>query len=112
MKNVIVVPETDDFIGDLFNKEIIYINEALGEPQLKNNNADYIAPYILAEQRVLRVYEILEMRHVAPSYEIYLGNSFLVRGGWNGMGQHRKFEYHPLDKFNFKEIQLGFLIPA
>ncbi len=110
MINVIVVPETDEFKHDLFHGEEIYINDALGEPNLANRNVKYIAPYLLKEQRVLRVYEILEMRHVPPSYEIYLGNSYRVKnGGWNAMGQHRKFEYHALDKFGFKEIEKGFL---
>ena len=108
---VIVVPETDEFRNDLFHDEQIYINDALGEPNLSYHNTKYIAPFLLTEQRVLRVYEILEMRHVPPSYEIYLGNSFLIHGGWNAMGQHRKFEYHTLDKFGFREAQPGFLLP-
>lgn len=111
MINVIVVPETDKFREDLFHGEQIYINDTLGEPNLKNRNVGYIAPFLLKEQKVLRIYEILEMRHVPPSYEIYLGNSYLVHGGWDNMGQHRKFEYHSLNEFGFQESQKGFLIP-
>lgn len=111
MSKVIVVPETDEFREALFHGEQIYINDALGEPNLAYHDAKYIAPFLLKEQQVLRVYEILEMRYVPPSYEIYLGNSYLVRGGWNNMGQHRKFEYHSLDEFGFRETQPGFLLP-
>ena len=111
MVNVIVVPETAEFSEDLFQGEVIYINEKLGEPNLKGRNVRYIAPFLLNEQRVLRLYEILEVRHVPPSYEIYLGNSFLVKEMWNKMNQHRKFEYHSLDEFNFIELTEGFLFP-
>ena len=111
MIKVIVVPETDKFKHDIFHGEEIYINKALGEPNLKYHNAKYVAPYLLNEQKVLRVYQILSINPISGSYEIYLGNSYVVDGGWNGMGQHRKFEYHPLEKFGFKEIQNGFLVP-
>ena len=111
MISVIVVPETDEFKNDLFHGETIYINEALGEPKLKERNAKYLAPYLLTEQCVLRIYEILDMKHVPPSYEIYLGNSFLVQGKWNKINQPRKFEYHKLEEFNFIELKDGFLFP-
>ena len=111
MISVIVVPETDEFKHDLFHGETIYINETLGEPKLKERNAKYLAPYLLTEQCVFRLYEILDMKHVPPSYEIYLGNSFLVEGKWNKINQPRKFEYHKLEEFNFIELKDGFLFP-
>lgn len=112
MSNVIVVPEKREFWEDLFQNEVIYINENLGEPKLDVRNTRYIAPYLIDEQRALRVYHILEMRHVPPNYEIYLGNSFLVTNDWNNVAQGRRFEYHPLVSFGFIEVQPGFLSPA
>ena len=87
MINVIVVPETDAFREDLFHGETIYINEALGEPNLKGRNVRYVAPYLMKEQRVLRLYQIIDMKHVKPSYEIYLGNSFLLKQPWNNLNR-------------------------
>lgn len=111
MISVIVVPETDEFKNALFHGEKVYINEALGEPQLKTKNAKYLAPYLLTEKCVLRLYEIIEMKHIPPSYEIYLGNSFLVTEKWDKINQPRKFEYHKLEEFNFIELKDGFLFP-
>jgi len=111
MSNVIVVPEKDNFRQDIFEGEVIYINESLGQPDLSRHNVSYAAPYLFNERRVLRVYHILEMRHVAPNYEIYLGNSFLVNPSWNDLNQNRRFEYHPLASFRFREERPGFLLP-
>lgn len=111
MVNVIVVPETDEFREDLFHNEVIYINQELGKPNLKGRNVKFIAPFLLREKKVLRVYQILDMKHVPPSYEIYLGNSFLVQVPWNNMNQHTRFEYHSLNDFNFIELIDGFLFP-
>ena len=111
MINVMVVPETDDFREDLFHGEVIYINEKLGEPNLEGRNVRYIAPFLMKEQKVLRLYEILDIKHISPSYEIYLGNSFLVHEAWDKMNNRRRFEYHPLSEFNYIELKEGFLFP-
>lgn len=111
MINVIVVPEKDEFEKDVLVGEVIYINEELGRPNLEGWNAKYIAPFLLREQKVFRIYEILSCIHVKPSYEIYLGNSYIVAADWNNMNQVRRFEYHPLNEFGFTEIKKGFLIP-
>ncbi len=111
MSNVIVVPEKSEFWEDLFQGEVIYINENLGEPQLESRGVRYIAPYLLDADRVFRVYHISEIRYVKPSYEIYLGNSFLVQNEWRNMGQTRRFEYHRLSDFGFVEQRPGFLLP-
>lgn len=111
MINVIVVPETDEFREDLFHNEVIYINEALGQPNLEGRTVKYIAPFLLTEKKVLRLYHILDIKHISPSYEIYLGNSFLMEEPWDNMGQRRKFEYHPLREFKFIELKEGFLFP-
>ena len=109
--NVVVVPELEEYKNDAFNGEVIYIHSKLGEPKLQEHNAKYVAPYWLDENQVERVYQILEMRLIGDVYQIYLGNSFVVKDGWDHIGQRRKYEYHHLQDFGFSEAEDGFLVP-
>ena len=112
--NVIVVPEKREYIHDTTYLNEIYVNKKLGKPNLKGNNAKYIAPFWLDEdeQGVNRIYHILddEPREEKDAYVIPLGNSFVLEKKWNSMGNHRKFEYHSLNKFGFAEIKDGLLL--
>lgn len=107
MINVIVVPENDKFKYDVSHNLVVYINEDIGFPRLKERNAKYLAPFWLnqSEYGVDRLYHILN----TSGNEIYLGNSFVLNEQWNKAGQTRKFEYHSLESFNFIEIKDGLL---
>jgi hypothetical protein len=109
--SVIVVPELEEFKYDAFNGEVIHIHATLGEPKLKEHNAKYVAPYWLDVDRVERIYEIIEMHLTGDSYQIYLGNSYVLKETWDEIKQRRKFEYHSLESFGFKEVINGFLVP-
>jgi hypothetical protein len=116
MITVIVVPETAEFSMDVSHGDVLYINQNIGVPQLKNHNALYAAPFWLNQQNqgVERVYHIIRHgRHKDGHYEIFLGNSFLLNRElpWNNMGNHRKFEYHALADFGMMELMPGYLIP-
>jgi len=108
--NVIVVPETEDFSHHVSHENVVWINKNLGTPKLKERNVKYVAPFWLSEENkgVDRIYHIKEVRN---GNELVLGNSFVLSEIWSAMGNHRKFEYHPLESFNFVEISDGLLIP-
>ncbi len=110
--SVMVIPELKEYKNDAFTGEVIYIHAKLGEPKFKEHNTKYIAPYWLDVNQVERIYQILEIRLVGDSYQIYLGNSFILKDGWDNIGQRRKYEYHTLESFGFSEVCDGFLIPA
>jgi len=109
MINVIVVPEKEKFIEDVSHENIVWINKALGTPNLKGRNAKYLVPFWCTDENrgAKRIYHILDIE----DNEITLGNSFIIEKEWNKMGQYRKFEYHSLESFNFVEVKDGFLIP-
>ncbi|OIR13284.1 hypothetical protein GALL_56690 [mine drainage metagenome] len=108
---VMVIPELKEYKNDAFTGEVIYIHRKLGEPKFKEHNTRYIAPYWLDVNQVERIYQILEVRAVGDSYEVYLGNSFILKDGWDNIGQRRKYEYHSLESFGFSEAADGFLVP-
>jgi len=107
MINVIVVPENDEFKYDVTHNLVVYINKDLGQPRLEDRNVKYLAPFWLNkdEYGVDRLYHIT----LVEDNVIYLGNSFILEEKWNRAGQTRKFEYHPLESFNFVEIKEGLL---
>lgn len=109
MINVIVVPEKKEYIEHVSHENIVWINKDLGRPKLKERNAKYLVPYWCTNENrgAKRIYHILGIK----DNEITLGNSFVIEKEWNKMNQFRKFEYHPLESFNFIEVKDGFLIP-
>ena len=113
MISVIVVPQNrEDLKLDILEGDVIYINKKLGEPQLENHNAKYIAPFFLEKGKVVRIYHIIGKNFETPEafpYDIYLGNSFLV--DWNKDANHRRFTYHALEEFGLREVEEGFLLP-
>lgn len=114
MKNVIVVPETDDFTQHVSHESVVWISEKLGTPKLDERNVQYLAPFWITEglRGVNRIFEIKSVTTVENGVtEIILGNSFTVEPTWDNMGQFRKFEYHPLKDFGFHEIAPGLLQP-
>ena len=109
MPMVLVVPETDYFRLDVSHSDIVWINSALGLPQLAARNARYVAPCWKGARRgVRRVYHILDMCVGDDCTEIRLGNSFVVPA-WDNMAQDRQFEYHDLATFGLEEISPGLL---
>ena len=111
MPNVIVVPETEDFRIDVSHHSRVWINTALGVPQLEGRDARYVAPCWLGESPgVNRVYHVLSLAPIEEATELVLGNSFVVNPIWDQMGQHRRFEYHDLRAFNLAEIRPGLLL--
>ena len=112
MKQVIVVPETDDFKHPVSHESVVWINAALGNPNLDGRDVQYLAPYWITEdfRGVNRVYHIAGVtKNEDGTTVITLGNSFVIDQPWNGMGQTRKFEYHGLNEFGLEEIQNGLL---
>jgi len=112
-KHVIVVPEKEGFEIPTSHGNEIYINKNLGVPDLKGRNANYAAPFWLneTEKGVRRVYHISRTYDADNCTVLVLGNSFILDEVWGNMGNHRKFEYHQLEKFNFVEIKEGILMP-
>ena len=112
ISTVIVVPETDGFRLDVSHADTVWINIALGVPQLTARQAVYLAPCWLGSRRgVWRVYHILSATPGPTNTEIQLGNSFVLPVPWDRMGQHRRFEYHPLASLGLEEISPGLLRP-
>ena len=110
MRNVIVVPETEDFEHDVSHRNVVWITKNLGVPWLNERNVQYLAPFWTGpDGGVNRVYHIVDVRDVGGSTEIELGNSFVVSSKWKNMGQPRRFEYHSLAEFGFCEIKSGLL---
>ena len=109
--NVIVVPETEKFIGPVSHEGLVWINLDLGVPNLKGQNAKYLAPYWISGKMkgANRIYQIVSVDDDGESTIIKLGNSFLLNEPWNNIGQHRRFEYHPLSSFGMKELKDGLL---
>ncbi|UTC61414.1 hypothetical protein E4O05_07545 [Treponema sp. OMZ 787] len=99
MENVIVIPETEDYKLDVLYDSIVYINQALGVPKLKEHNVKYCAPFWLKYNAVYRLYEINNHGKNGSSYFIELGTGFLLPQPWNNMGQRLRFEYHQLSSF-------------
>ncbi len=113
MINVIVVPETDDFKESVSHGSVVWINSNIGVPKLEGNNAKYLAPYWITDnfRGVNRVYHILDHYKCNDgTYEIVLGNSFVLNDVWDNIGNPRKFEYHRLSEFGFAEITDGLLL--
>lgn len=110
---VLVVPETDEFIGDVSHHNSVWINKNLGKPDLEGRKAKYLAPYWIKEpEGANRIYQILgEIKEHEDCYEIKLGNSFLLPNKWQRIAQKRRFEYRNLSEFNFVEICPGLLTP-
>lgn len=109
MINVIVVPEKEEYIEHVSHRNIVWINKDLGTPNLEGRNAKYLVPFWCTNENrgAKRIYHILDIK----DNEITLGNSFVINKDWDNMGQYRKFEYHPLESFDFIEVKDGFLIP-
>jgi hypothetical protein len=114
MPTVIVVPETDGFRLDVSHDDTVWINIALGVPKLAEHDANYLAPCWLGATRngVWRVYHIISAITGPTNTAIRLGNSFVLPQPWNGMGQHRRFEYHPLSALGLEEFSAGLLRPT
>ena len=111
MSNVLVVPELEDWSNSLLQGENIFINENLGRPAIEERDVRYVVPYWLDTNRVHRIYHIQSMDSEPPSFVISLGNSYIINNNWNNIGQRRRFEYHSLASFGFREVQPGFLLP-
>ena len=112
MPQVIVVPETEDFTVPVSHENIVWINKNLGVPRLEERGVSYLAPYWITEdfRGVNRVYHIVSHRQTEDgTTEITLGNSFLIVGAWNQMGNVIRFEYHDLESFGLEEIGQGLL---
>jgi hypothetical protein len=112
MIQVIVVPETGEFIHDVSHENVVWINASLGVPNLDGRNARYLAPCWLTEgfRGVNRVFHIRSVTTIENgNTEIALGNSFVLDQVWDEMGSPRKFEYHPLEAFGFEELEDGLL---
>ncbi len=113
MLQVIVVPETEDFTNHVSHENVVWINNNLGKPDLKGRNASYLAPYWLhGTEGVNRIYHIREFKLGSNASTFVLGNSFALENYWTAMGQHRRFEYHPLKTFGLVEICAGLLTPV
>lgn len=112
MIHVIVVPETNEFKEDVSHEDMVYINLKLGVPKLKDWAARYVAPCWLYGEKpgARRIYHVLSTFVDSQSTVLRLGNSFLLPEVWNGMGQSRRFEYHPLKNFGYVEVQEGHLM--
>ncbi len=111
MPKVIVVPETDAFTHDVSHRDLVWINSALGVPQLEGHETWYVAPYWLGDDEgVERIYHILSVDLLDDATELRLGNSFVLDSPWTGLSQHRRFEYHDLIDFGFVEIRPGLLL--
>jgi|GEM_PF-1925583 len=115
--NVMIVPETIDFLSNVLIDNKIWINKNLGEPRLLERNVKYIAPYWLSNESdrgVNRIYHILDMTSTldGKSYEITLGNSFNLIENWHRLDQFRRFQYVPLSEFKLRELAEGILVPA
>jgi len=108
MINIIVVPETSDFIKSTIYSLEVYINKTLGVPQIKKRNVKYLAPFWLDKNKrgVDRVFYIKSMKN----NKICLGNSFVLDNNWDKISQTRKFEYAHLESFGFIEIKDGILM--
>jgi hypothetical protein len=115
MSTVIVVPETDGFKLDVSHNDTVWINSNLGVPDLAARGTGYLAPCWLTSPRgVRRIYHILSATPgsgTTPTV-IRLGHSFVLGQLWDRMGQHRRFEYHPLSAFGMRETSPGMLGPA
>ncbi len=110
--NVIIVPETDEFIRPVSHKRVIWININLGKPLLEERNVHYIAPYWLQDDRGAdSVYHILSARVDGEATEITLGNSFVLPKPLTGLIQRRAFSYKRLSELGFIEIREGLLMP-
>lgn len=115
MPQVIVVPETSDFIQPVSHESVVWINASLGTPRLDDRNARYLAPYWITEnfRGVNRVYHITGVTKSDDGTTIInLGNSFVLADLWDQIGNPRKFEYHPLSSFGLSEIENGLLRPV
>ena len=110
--NVIVVPEKEAFAKATSHDNEIYINKNLGTPNLVGRNTKYVAPFWLDEDEkgARRVYHILGTYDTVDCTVLILGNSFVLKEVWSNMGNHRKFEYHPLVSFDLVEIKEGLLM--
>ena len=112
MKQVIVVPETDDFKHPVSHESVVWINSKLGNPNLTGRDVQYLAPYWITEdfRGVDRVYHIASVSKNGDGTTIIkLGNSFIINKPWDDMGQTRKFEYHSLSEFGLEELEEGLL---
>jgi hypothetical protein len=111
MPNVIVVPETEEYQLPVAHGDRIWITRNLGVPQLEQNNATYVAPFwITGTAGVVRVYHITRVNDRPEDTELVLGNSFVLPEPWNGLAQHRRFEYHSLQSLGFVEGWPGMLV--
>ncbi len=111
--NVLIVPETPDFKTPVSHENIIWINKNLGEPKLKVHNALYVAPYWVEDNvGVTRIFHIRKFINTpeSDSFEIILGNSFVLEIPFTLLGQKRRFEYRLLSDFGFAEICPGLLL--
>jgi len=113
--HVIVVPETDEFKPEIHDGigSKIYINSKLGKPNLQGSNVKYVVPYFLTNKEAHFIYQILDMflSQDGNAWCICLGNSYILKKYNIEVSQTRRFEYHPLSTFGFKEILDGFLVP-
>jgi hypothetical protein len=112
LATVIVVPETDGYRLDVSHTDTVWINIDLGVPQLAARQTHYLAPCWVGSRRgVWRVYHIIGTTGLPTCTEIQLGNSFVLPKPWDGMGQHRRFEYHDLAALGLEEVTPGILRP-
>lgn len=109
---VLVVPQDGNYINEITQLDVIYINKNLGLPDLERWNSKYIAPFWNSKERygVNRIYHIKGIDTSGLDvYQVYLGNSFVVNKKIE-LGQMRRFEYVKLSNFNLIEIKDGLLM--
>lgn len=112
--NVIVVPELQEYLEEFYHDNKVWISAKLGRPQLEENNAKYLAPFWLTDDRgVNRIFEIekMEKYEEAGLYVITLGNSYKLEKSFLSERKPRRFEYHPLSAFGVEEGQGATLLP-
>jgi len=81
MKNVIVVPETDEYKLHVSHENVVWINSTLGTPKLKQRNVNYLVPFWKTEgfKGVNRIFHIESSEKLSDgTTKITLGNSFVV----------------------------------
>lgn len=109
--NVLIVPETEDFVTPVSHEGKVWISLKLGEPRLEANDARYVAPYWLKDDSgANRIYHILDSRVDGNATEIALGNSFVLSKRLTGLTQRRVFSYKRLSEFGMVEIRDGLLM--
>ena len=109
--HVMIVPQKGVVEMEALRYQSVYIDKALGRPNLEHYNCKYIVPFWMrkrcAAKRIFKI-EGKPIEH-EDSYEIKLGASFELPELLVKSRSHRRLVFEPLYRFKLIELLDGVL---